>query len=302
VKIGIIGLGRMGNAIAYRLLQAGHRVMGFDAYQETLDAATAIGVTPVATITDMAAIADIIWLMLPEGAITEQIFNDIVAKMKPGSIIIDGGNSFYKDSIRRAEIAKSHQISFLDCGTSGGIRGRENGFCLMVGGDKAAYERMLSFFNAIASPGGVSLVGPTGAGHYVKMVHNGIEYALLQAYAQGFQIIKEGTFKDANLDLAEITRLWNTSSIIKSFILDLSYDIFKHDQNFDTVSGEIAENGMGSWTSQEAHGHTLSSSLIDESLRIREWSRETGGDYSTKIVALLRNQFGGHAFKTVKSK
>ncbi len=302
MKIGIIGLGKMGNAIAYRLLQAGYSVMGFDAYQETLQAAIAIGVTPVDSPKNMAMQADIIWLMLPEGAVTEQIFSDVVSKAKPGSIIIDGGNSYYEDSIKRAKKAESHQISFLDCGTSGGIRGRENGFCLMVGGNKKVYEQVVPFFKAIASPSGFSLVGPSGAGHYVKMVHNGIEYALLQAYAQGFQIIKEGSLKDAHLDLAEITRLWNTSSIIKSFILDLSYDIFQDDQDFTAISGEIAENGMGSWTSKEAHKHGISSSLIDESLRIREWSRETGGDYSTKMVALLRNKFGGHAFKTVKSK
>jgi len=301
-KLGIVGLGRMGSAIAYRLLQAGHGVVGYDPSEHSRQAVAEMGGQVVASLAELAAHTNIVLVMAPAGEITENIIKELSELLPADAIIIDGGNSHYLDSMRRAQTVAQRGINFLDCGTSGGIRGRETGFCLMIGGDKSAYNRIHDFCVAIASPGGFSLVGPSGSGHYVKMVHNGIEYALLQSYAEGFQIIKEGDFKHANLDLQELSRLWNTSSIIRSFILELAHDIFAQDQELDTISGEIAESGMGLWTVQEAHKHAIPVTMIEESLRIRAWSRETGGDYATKVVALMRNKFGGHAFKKLENK
>ena len=301
MSIGIIGLGRMGNAIACRLVLAGHQVMGFDPNPEAQEAAALQGILVCSTLTELAERTQIIWLMLPEGAITEKAFQELLTLLPAGAIIIDGGNSYYEDSIKRAHVALDKNILFLDCGTSGGIRGREVGFCLMVGGDTKAFETVYPLLVAIAAPDGVSLVGPSGAGHYVKMVHNGIEYALLQAYAEGFHILKEGHFKQEHLNVAEISRLWNDGSIIRSFILELAHDIFKEDQELDTISGEVAESGMGLWTVQEADKHDISALLIDDALKIRAESRKTGGNYATKVVALLRNKFGGHAYKKINS-
>jgi 6-phosphogluconate dehydrogenase len=199
-KLGIVGLGRMGSAIAYRVLQAGYGVVGYDPSAQSRDSITEMGGHAVASLAELAAHTNIVLVMAPAGDITGNIIRELTALLPADSIIIDGGNSHYLDSMRRAQEVAEHNIQFLDCGTSGGIRGRETGFCLMIGGDKSAYNRIHDFCVAIASPGGVSLVGPSGAGHYVKMVHNGIEYALLQSYAEGFQIIKEGDFKHANLE------------------------------------------------------------------------------------------------------
>lgn len=300
MKMGIVGLGRMGGAVAYRLVQAGYSVLGFDASEQARTAAGREGVELAATLADVAKRADVIWLMLPEGAITSVAFNEILEHAKPESVIIDGGNSHFEDSIARAQQALAKHISFLDCGTSGGVRGKETGFCLMVGGSRQAYERAYPLLQAIAAPDGCAWVGPSGAGHYVKMVHNGIEYALLQAYAEGFHVIKQGSFALESIDLAELSRVWNVSSVIRSFILDLAHDIFKEDSEFSAVSGEIAENGTGLWTAQEADKHAIPIKTIKDALTIRAWSRETGGNYATKLVALLRNKFGGHDVKKQK--
>lgn len=300
VKIGIVGLGRMGAAIVYRLVSAGHEVVGFDLDLGARQTVVGYGAQVSDTLVGMISQVSIIWLMVPAGAITHATFSQILESAQAGTIIIDGGNSYYEDSMKHAHMAQEKQMFFLDCGTSGGVRGRESGFCLMVGGDKGAYEKVYPLLQAIAAPAGTSLVGPSGAGHYVKMVHNGIEYALLQSYAEGFQVIREGSFKDQSLNLEELSRLWSVSSVIRSFILELTHDIFKEDYSLEDVSGEVAESGMGLWTVQEADKHAIPVPMIDEALKIRAWSRETGGNYATKVVALLRNKFGGHAFTKIK--
>lgn len=300
MKIGIVGLGRMGGSVAYRLVRAGHEVIGFDASAHACKTAAQDGVRIAHSLSDVAEQVQVVWLMLPEGDITHAAFIEVLEKLSPGAIIIDGGNSHFEHSIARARIAAAKQVAFLDCGTSGGIRGRDSGFCLMVGGDREAYERVYPLLEAIAAPQGTALVGPSGAGHYVKMVHNGIEYALLQAYAEGFHVIREGTFKQESLDLAALSRVWNVSSVIRSFILELAHDIFKEDYALRDVSGEVAENGTGLWTAQEADKHDIPVTTIKDALAIRAWSRETGGNYATKVVALLRNKFGGHDVKKRK--
>ena len=294
--IGLIGLGKMGNALASRLIKRGFHVVGFDYDAHACEQARAIGVEIVDQIITIPYKARIIWLMVPAGKPVDDVLQLLIPASQQEDIIIDGGNSNFNDTIERARMLRTHHVRFLDCGTSGGIHGKEHGFSLMVGGDKKAYEKVLPFFEALAAPNGVALVGPSGAGHYVKMVHNGIEYALMQAYGEGFQLIKQGDFAHDTLDLATITRVWNNGAVIRSWLCELSHDIFKHDQELTHVGGEIAESGTGKWTVEEAHKHKVPVTLIEDALKIRAQSRATGGNYATKVVALLRNAFGGHTY------
>lgn len=299
MKVGIIGLGRMGAGIAERIINADYTVFGFDLDAHNTAQAQKLGVNIVRTIPEIATNVDVIWLMVPPGKPVDDVLGLLMPALKSSCIIIDGGNSNFKDSIRRAQLVAQKNVAYLDCGTSGGLHGRQAGYCLMVGGDKKAYDTVAPLLSLIAAPHGMAHVGPSGAGHYVKMVHNGIEYALLQGYAEGFQLLKEGTFKDVPLNLEKISDLWNHGSIIRSFLLELAHNVYKEDQEFKNVSGEIAEGGTGKWTVQEAHEHTIPVPLIEESLAVRARSREAGGNYATKLVALLRNQFGGHAVKKI---
>jgi 6-phosphogluconate dehydrogenase len=299
MKIGIIGLGRMGYAIAYRAHAAGHEVVGFDPNAQIRMQAQQMGITVVESIAAVAQTTHVIWLMVPAGEITNTVFNELMGYLRAGDIVIDGGNSYFQDSIAHAKTAAARDVQFLDCGTSGGIRGQQEGFCLMVGGNKQAYTHVLPLLQALAAPGGVAHIGASGTGHYVKMVHNGIEYALLQAYAEGLHLIKDGTFKNEHINLEQLTELWNHGSIIRSFILQLAHDIFKHDQELTTISGSIAESGMGLWTVQEAKKHHIPVTEIESALEIRAQSRTTGGNYGTKVVAMMRKEFGGHAVKKV---
>ena len=294
MKLGIIGLGRMGHAVAYRAHQTGHEVIGFDLDKKTRDLVNADGIECADSLQELAQKCRVIWLMVPSGDPVDGVINQLLPTLQAGDILIDGGNSNYKDSIRRATSLADKKIFFLDCGTSGGVHGRAHGFCLMIGGDKAAYLQIHPLLVAIASPDGITHVGPSGAGHYVKMIHNGIEYGLLQAYAEGFHLIKEGTFKDAHINLEELSRVWNDSSIIRSFILELAHNVFVADQDLDTISGDIGGGSTGRWTIEEAHEQNIPAQVIEKSLEIRDESQKTGGNYATKIVAMLRNQFGGH--------
>lgn len=292
MKIGIIGLGRMGNAIASRLIAGGHEVWGFDNDKNITTLALAIGVNSAVDIQDLTTHVNIFWLMVPAGDIVDDVIGELLKYLKPGAIIIDGGNSNFKDSVRRYEFLKFKKIDFVDCGTSGGLHGKDFGFSLMVGGDKKIFEGLEPIFKSIAAPLGYAFMGSAGAGHYVKMIHNGIEYALLQTYAEGFHLLKQGKYKD--LDLEKISNVWNHGSIIRSWILQLAHNIFVYDQNLTEVSGKIGENKTGRWTLDEANEQGIPVDLIERSLEIRSESRQTGGNYATKIVAMLRNQFGGH--------
>lgn len=290
----------MGYAIAQLALHGGHTVYGFDLDATTRMRAEQNGIHTVSVATDLTQHTNIIWLMIPAGKPVELMINELKSSLKPGAIIIDGGNSFYKDSIHHAQTLAQDGIVFLDCGTSGGIHGIEHGFCLMVGGDTRAYEKILPFLTTIAAPQGVMHVGPSGAGHYVKMVHNGIEYGLLQAYAEGLHLLKDGAFKN-QLDLLQITELWQHGAVIRSFLLELAGTIFKKDQNFDNVLGVIREGGTGSWTVDDAHKHAVPVPIIEKSVEVRRESATNPDNYAHKIVALLREQFGGHEV-TYKAK
>lgn len=295
MNIALIGLGKMGEALAHRAIQGGHTVFGFDVNAETRAFAEK---NCVHTVTEIAHFANkninVFWLMVPQGDLVDKVIAQLQPFLQEGDIIIDGGNSKFTDSMRRAQTLALHNIFFIDCGTSGGVHGRENGFCLMIGGDISAYNTIKPLLHSIATTDGYTHVGPSGAGHYVKMVHNGIEYALLQAYAEGFHLLKNGEFESAHLNLEKISALWNHGSVIRSWILDLVHNIMKNDQELTDIAGNIASTGMGKWTVEAAHKSDIPVPVIEESLKIREWSEKTGGNYATKIVAYLRNQFGGH--------
>ncbi len=298
MKIGIIGLGRMGSSIAHRLVKAGHKVVGFDVSIENARMAREQGIEIVAHAPVVALEARIIWLLLPAGKIVDDVVQELLPNLRPGDIIIDAGNSHYTDSVRRAQLLIKDEIAFIDCGTSGGLQGRELGFCLMIGGERASFERIEDLCKAVAAPQGYAHVGPSGAGHYVKMIHNGIEYALLQAYAEGFQLLKEGNYEQ--LDLAQISALWNHGAVIRSWLLALTSEIMHHDQELREISGRLDQSGTGTWTVEEAHAQKVPVPCIEKAVAVRSWSQESGGNYATKLIALLRNKFGGHAVHKVE--
>ncbi|MBX9831185.1 decarboxylating 6-phosphogluconate dehydrogenase [Candidatus Babeliales bacterium] len=295
MNVGMIGLGRMGQGIAARLIKAGHSIVGFDPTPQAQEDAQQIGVTIAATLEHLAQSVRIFWLMIPAGQLIDTTIAQLLPHLQPEDCIVDGGNSLFHDSIRRAAMLAEKNIHFLDCGTSGGLAGRDLGYSLMIGGNSDIFKKIEPIFKAIATHNGYGLVGGAGAGHYVKMVHNGIEYSLLQAYAEGFHLLKSGHYQ--NLDLEQISNIWMNGSIIRSWILTLAHNVFEHDQNFENISGHVGENQTGRWTLDEAAKQNIPMTLLEDALKIRAWSRETGGNYATKVVAMLRNQFGGHTTK-----
>jgi 6-phosphogluconate dehydrogenase len=294
ITIGVIGLGRMGLAIAERLVKAGITVFGIDPGLNNKHDARALGIQVLASHQELAARTKHIWLMVPAGEVVDKVLEQLLPVLQRGSTIIDGGNSFFKDTIRRTALLERQGMHFIDCGTSGGLHGKELGYSLMIGGDAAVVQQCEPYFKAIAmQPGGYAHVGPVGAGHYVKMVHNGIEYAVLQAYGEGFHLLKEGSYK--GLDLAAIAKVWNHGSIIRSWIGELAEDVLVQDQDLAHISGAIGENKTGQWTIELAKEHGIELPVIEKSLAVRAWSRATGGNFATKMVAMLRGAFGGHS-------
>ncbi len=296
MKLGIIGLGKMGNSIAYRALIEGHDVFGFDIDKDSLKHAQEIGVKVSSSLSELVLYSEVIWLMLPAGKIIDETIEKFLPDLNNKKIIVDGGNSNFQDSVLRFQKLKKLGIEFLDCGVSGGLQGREIGFCLMIGGQKSAFEQVVPIFESISAKNGFAYMGPSGSGHYVKMVHNGIEYALLQAYSEGFNILKNSEYR---LNLEKISDVWLHGSIIRSWILELTHKIFLKDQDFKGISGQIGGGQTGAWAIQEAYKLGLNSPLIEKSLEIRQLSQKTGGDYGTKLVALLRHEFGGHEVKKI---
>lgn len=293
ITIGVIGLGRMGLAIAQRLVQAGITVFGVDPSLTKKHVVEGLGIQVLPSNQELAKKTKTIWLMVPAGEVVDTVLEQLLPYLQQGSIVIDGGNSFFKDSIRRGAFLEKQGMHFIDCGTSGGLHGKELGYSLMIGGNKTVVQQCEPIFRAVAMlPGGYAHVGPVGVGHYVKMVHNGIEYAVLQAYGEGFQLLKEGSYQ--GLDLAAIARVWNHGSIIRSWIGELAEDVLTHDQELTHVSGAIGENKTGQWTIELAKEHGIELPVIEKSLAIRAWSRATGGNFATKMVAMLRGAFGGH--------
>ena len=297
MRIGFIGLGKMGMNMVERLLNSGHEVVVYARTQDTVKKAEgkgAIGAKSLQDVLSKLKKPKIIWLMVPAGDATEETINNTASFLEEGDIVIDGGNSFYKDSIRRAETLTKRKISFIDAGTSGGIWGLKSGYCLMIGGDKDVFRNLEPIFRSLAPENGYAHVGPIGAGHFVKMVHNGIEYALLQGYAEGFEILHSK--KELNLNLQNIAYLWNQGSVIRSWLLELAENAFKNDPSLSSIKGFVEDSGEGRWTVAEAIEQDVPAPVITLSLLERFRSRQDES-FSAKVIAALRNEFGGHGVK-----
>jgi 6-phosphogluconate dehydrogenase len=299
MKLGMVGLGRMGGNMAERLLRAGHQVVGFD-----LDAgiAAALGArgariadTPEGAVRLLQP-PRALWIMVPAGAPVAAVINLLLPHLSPGDILIDGGNSNYKDSISRAAALRDHGIHLLDVGTSGGIWGLENGYCLMIGGERRAFQRLEPVFASLAQPGGYAHIGPSGAGHYAKMIPNGIEYGIMQAIGEGFAILEASRFQ---YDLAALADLWGHGSVIRSWLLELAARAFRANPTLEGVGARVADSGEGRWTVQEAIDLDVPAPVITQSLLARLQSRNPDS-FSAKTLAALRKEFGGHPVTAVQ--
>lgn len=293
MQIGFIGLGKMGINMVKRLLH-NHEIVGFDLDEKACQLAKKEGAIIAKSIDDLISKLKplrVIWLMLPSGKITNDAIDNISQKLSKDDILIDGGNSFYKDSIKNFDNLKKKNINFLDIGTSGGIWGLKEGYCLMVGGDEKPYKHIEPILKTLSIKDGYSHVGKAGSGHFVKMIHNGIEYGMMQSYAEGFEILKEK--KEFNLDLHKVSKLWQNSSVIRSWLLDLLEKIFSKDQKLDNIKGFVKDSGEGRWTVKEAIDLEVPSFVITSSLFERFSSRKKDS-FQDKILAKLRDEFGGH--------
>jgi 6-phosphogluconate dehydrogenase len=289
----MVGLGRMGTGLTRRLLRGGHRVVAYDRAPEASKAVADAGAGTAVSLEALAGELSpprAVWLMVPAGRPTESTVTALSGLLQAGDVLIDGGNSNFRDSVRRAEVLTAKGIQFLDCGTSGGIWGEREGFCLMVGGPEEAFKLVEPVFATLAPEGGYAYVGPAGAGHYVKMVHNGIEYALLQGYAEGFEILNAS---DYQLDLHRIAELWRHGSVVRSWLLDLAAAAYQRDPELEALTGYVEDSGEGRWTVQEALDKNVPAPVINLSLLMRIRSRQPDS-YSAKVIAALRNEFGGH--------
>ena len=297
MQLGMIGLGRMGGNMAQRLLQSGHQVVAYDRDDGAVQATVGHGATPAASPTDLVSQLDApraVWIMLPSGDVTEAGIDELLGLLSPGDTIIDGGNSNYKDSIRRSEKAIRYGVDFLDAGTSGGIWGLQEGYALMVGGNKAAYERLEPIFQSLAPAAdrGVGRVGPSGAGHFTKMIHNGIEYGMMQAYAEGFEILAAKS--ELAEDLEQISKIWQHGSVVRSWLLDLAVAALEEDGDLSSLTSHVDDSGEGRWTVQESVDLGVPAPVITASLQARFRSRQAN-PFGGRMLAALRNQFGGHA-------
>jgi 6-phosphogluconate dehydrogenase len=299
MEIGMIGLGRMGSNMARRLLDGGHHVVVYDPIKEATEALVAQGATGSVSITNLVEKLTpprAIWLMVPSGEPTESTIDSVAAELSQADVVIDGGNSNYKDSVRRASALLEKGINFLDAGTSGGIWGLKEGYCLMVGGDIEAFHRMEPIFRTLAPSlqDGYGHVGPSGAGHFVKMVHNGIEYGLMQAYAEGFELMQAK--REFDLDLPQIAEIWRYGSVVRSWLLDLAAAALKEDPKLESIQPYVEDSGEGRWTVQESIDLAVPAPVMALSLQARFRSRQEQ-PYGAKLLAALRQQFGGHRVK-----
>ena len=290
MQLGMVGLGRMGMGMTKRLQQAGHDIKTYDPNVDS----TAKTLGALAKQLDMPRH---VWMMVPSGNITEDTFQKLLKVLEPGDTIIDGGNSNFRDSQRRYKEARKQKVSFVDIGVSGGIWGLEVGFCLMAGGDKAPLNRLRPICEALAPEDGYAHVGASGAGHFTKMVHNGIEYGMMQAYAEGFELMYHSEF---DLDLSEIAGIWRYGSVVRSWLLELLHAAMEqHGDKLDDIAPYVEDSGEGRWTINEAINENVPVPVISAALYARFASRQEI-NFSAKVAAALRNQFGGHAVKAVK--
>ena len=300
MELAIIGLGKMGLNMATRLVRGGHRVVGFARTAETVASAVKNGAEGAHSLDEAVGklrdITRVVWVMVPAGQTTTETIEKVAALLKKGDIIIDGGNSNYKDTIRHAAMLEAKGIEFVDCGTSGGIWGLTEGYSLMIGGKPEVTNKLRPIFEALA-PGkdlGWGRVGPHGAGHYVKMIHNGIEYGMMQAFAEGFGILKGK--KEFGLDLAQISHIWQHGSVVRSWLLDLAANALDEDAELKDIKPWVADSGEGRWTVFESIDLNVPAPIITLALQMRFASRDVE-NYPARMLAALRNQFGGHAIK-----
>ncbi|HEY7716059.1 MAG TPA: decarboxylating 6-phosphogluconate dehydrogenase [Candidatus Binatia bacterium] len=296
MELGMIGLGRMGANMTERLVRGGHRVISYDRSPEAIQRVVDIGGVGAHSLSDFVkqlAPPRAIWMMVPSGAPVDQTIEQLLPNLAEGDILIDGGNSNYKDSLRRAELLKRAGVHFVDAGTSGGVWGLELGYCMMIGGAKPIVDRLEPIFKTLAPAEGYLHVGPNGAGHFAKMVHNGIEYGMLQAYGEGFELLHASQFE---LDLGKIAHLWNQGSVVRSWLLELAENALRKDPKLASIKGYVEDSGEGRWTVEEAIEKSVPAPVLALSLFARFASRQEDS-FAAKVIAALRNEFGGHAVK-----
>jgi 6-phosphogluconate dehydrogenase len=301
MKLGIIGLGRMGTGIAERLLEGGHEVVAWNRHADKVQPLVDKGATRAETIADFKNLPAprVVWAMVPAGEATEEVIfgeNGLASTLEPGDIIIDGGNSHYTDSVAHSKrLLADHNIHLIDIGTSGGLSGRENGYCLMVGGDTGSYEHIKPALESIDQSGGLGHFGPAGAGHYVKMVHNAIEYGMMQSMAEGFDLLMHCEYAD--LDLHQVADVWQHGSIVESFLIGLCRNVFATNPHLDGIEGYVAENGEARWTVEAAKAHHVTLPSVELALKVRADSQTGTVTDTTRILAALRQEFGGHSIE-----
>jgi len=297
MRLAMIGLGRMGGNMTERLMKGGHEVVAFDRTRDVVDKYVMHGATGAYSITDVPPKLKgprIVWIMVPAGKPVDETIVQLLPGLSNGDVIIDGGNSNFRDSMRRAAELKGKGIHFVDSGTSGGIWGLANGYCLMIGASPEAFKLCEPIFKTLAPPDGYAHMGPPGSGHYVKMIHNGIEYGALQAYAEGYEILHASN--DFKLDLHRIAAVWNRGSVVRSWLNELAEMAFEKDADLSGLRGYVEDSGEGRWTVQEAIDLDVPAPVITLSLLARLRSRQPDS-FSAKVIAALRNEFGGHAVK-----
>lgn len=296
MQIGMVGLGRMGGNMARRLMRGGHEVVAFATDAASVEQLASEGATGATTLDDFTRKLRKprhAWVMVPAGKATEQVVMDLAKRMERGDAILDGGNSSFKDSMRRAEALEPKGIQYLDAGTSGGVWGLTEGYCLMVGGPRVAFERIEPLLRTLAPDRGYLYTGPSGSGHFTKMVHNAIEYGMMQAYAEGFEILKSSAF---GLDLAAIAELWNHGSVVRSWLLELVHSALEKDPTLEKIRGYVQDSGEGRWTLAYAIESAVPAPVIALSVMERFRSRQENS-FGNKLLAALRHQFGGHAVR-----
>jgi len=296
MELGFVGLGRMGLNMVTRLRRGGHRIVAFDRAVDAVARAEGVGADGADSLPDLVAKLSApraVWIMVPAGAATESTVTSLGELLSDGDVIIDGGNTNFQDDVRRATALKAKGIFYIDAGTSGGIWGLQEGYCLMVGGEAAACRRLEPIFLTLAPPNGYLRVGESGAGHYVKMIHNGIEYGLMQAYAEGFELMHASEY---HIDIAKVASLWMQGSVVRSWLLELTARALADDPDLSKLEGYVEDSGEGRWTLGEAIAHSVPMPVLTAALFTRFRSRQDN-PFAERLLAALRQQFGGHAVK-----
>ena len=296
MKLAMIGLGRMGMNMAKRLLQGGHQVVAYNRSPEKTEQLVkdgAMGAYSLVEVAEKLSSPRIVWMMLPAGQAVDDHIHELKDLLGPGDIVIDGGNTYYKDDILRANLLDEKSVRFMDVGVSGGIWGLKIGYCMMIGGEKETFKQLEPIFKTLAPQEGYLYCGATGAGHFVKMVHNGIEYGMMQAYGEGFEILEASAYAES-FNYAEIAHLWNQGSVVRSWLLELAEEAFRNDAKLTDIKGYVEDSGEGRWTIQQALETGVPAQVITLSLLSRFRSRQED-PFSDRVLAALRREFGGHA-------